>query len=201
VCISQCFIFEFNLRSIKDSAPKEENDRTIVWKQECSWTKKGGLFDSASTRFSTIVHSTSSSWIMISFFKILMAYSSSVPFLSASKTLNWIEPIPSKYNRLHSWIFFRKSKLTLPKLPLPSTVKKLKSLALTISLLPILCGTSLSCAACAFFVTEAFYVKSTNSPYINHSRFGTFISWDTKRCLTNSIQNSQLLSRERIARR
>ncbi|KYN19936.1 hypothetical protein ALC57_07705, partial [Trachymyrmex cornetzi] len=57
-------------------------------KQECNCTKKGGLLESASTRFSTIVHSTSSSCIMMSFFKIFMAYSSSVPFLSASKTLN-----------------------------------------------------------------------------------------------------------------
>lgn len=59
---------------------------TIVWKQEWSWTKNGGLFDRASTRFSTMVHSTSSSCMMMSFFKIFIAYSSSVPFLSANIT-------------------------------------------------------------------------------------------------------------------
>ena len=35
---------------------------TIVWKQEWSWTRNGGLSAIASTRFSTIVHSMSSSW-------------------------------------------------------------------------------------------------------------------------------------------
>ena len=35
---------------------------TMVWKQEWSWTRKGGLSAMARTRFSTIVQSTSSSW-------------------------------------------------------------------------------------------------------------------------------------------
>lgn len=48
--------------------------------------RKGGFPGSASTRFSTIVHSTSSSWITTSFFRILTAYSSSVPFRSESMT-------------------------------------------------------------------------------------------------------------------
>lgn len=70
----------------------------MVWKQECNWTKNGGLDDNAKTRFSTIVHSTSSSWIIISFFRILIAYSSSVPFLSASRTWNKCIQIKIKYN-------------------------------------------------------------------------------------------------------
>lgn len=37
---------------------------TIVWKQEWRVTKNGGLSGSASTRFSVIVHSTSSSWMI-----------------------------------------------------------------------------------------------------------------------------------------
>ena len=53
--------------------------RTMVWKQEWSCTRKGGLAASASTRFSIMVHSTSSSCMMMSFFRILMAYNSSVP--------------------------------------------------------------------------------------------------------------------------
>ena len=60
--------------------------RTIVWKQECSCTRKGGLLDMARTRFSIIVHSTSSSWMITSFFRILMAYNSSVPLRSDSTT-------------------------------------------------------------------------------------------------------------------
>jgi len=59
---------------------------TLVWKQECSWVRKLGLLDSARTRFSIIVHSTSSSWTMTSFFKTLTANIWSVPFSSASRT-------------------------------------------------------------------------------------------------------------------
>ena len=59
---------------------------TMVWKQECSWVRKGGFPGRASTRFSTIVHSTSSSWMTTSFFRIFTAYSSSVPFRSESMT-------------------------------------------------------------------------------------------------------------------
>lgn len=59
---------------------------TMVWKQECSCTRNGGLLERAKTRFSIMVHSTSSSWIMTSFFRILMAYSSSVPLRSANIT-------------------------------------------------------------------------------------------------------------------
>lgn len=59
---------------------------TTVWKQECSCVRNGGLSSKASTRFSTMVHSTSSSWITTSFFRILTAYSSSVPFRSESMT-------------------------------------------------------------------------------------------------------------------
>jgi len=59
---------------------------TIVWKQECNWTRKGGFSPSARTRFSIMVHSTSSSWMITSFLSILMAYNSSLPLRSASKT-------------------------------------------------------------------------------------------------------------------
>ena len=48
--------------------------------------RKGGFPERARTLFSTMVHSTSSSWITTSFFKILIAYNSSAPFRSASIT-------------------------------------------------------------------------------------------------------------------
>lgn len=60
--------------------------RTTVWKQEWSCVRKGGLSCKARTLFSTMVHSTSSSWITTSFFNILTAYSSSESFRSASIT-------------------------------------------------------------------------------------------------------------------
>uniref|UniRef100_A0A6B0UCM5 Putative secreted protein n=1 Tax=Ixodes ricinus TaxID=34613 RepID=A0A6B0UCM5_IXORI len=63
-----------------------------------------------------MAQSTSSSWMMMSFLRILMAYNSSVPLRSASSTL--------------------------PKLPLPSTMRKWKSEARITSCLPMLCGTS-----------------------------------------------------------
>lgn len=59
---------------------------TTVWKHECSCVRKGGLSCCARTLFSTMVHSTSSSWITTSFFRIFIAYSSSVAFISASMT-------------------------------------------------------------------------------------------------------------------
>ncbi len=58
----------------------------MVWKVECSCVKNGGFPDSANTLFSTMVHSTSSSWITTSFFRIFTAYKSSVPLRSASIT-------------------------------------------------------------------------------------------------------------------
>ena len=129
--------------------------RSMVWKQECSCTKNGGLLDNAKTRFSTIVHSTSSSCIMMSFFKILMAYSSSVPFLSANITLNTTPVMYMTRSKrtcicrfinyyLFKYLCIWNERLTFPKLPLPSTIRKWKSLALIKSLLPMLCGTSLS---------------------------------------------------------
>lgn len=45
---------------------------------------------------------------------------------------------------------------TLPKLPLPKTIKKLKSDALITSFFDILCGTSLSVITGAFFVIDVF---------------------------------------------
>ena len=61
---------------------------TTVWKHEWRWTRKGGFPDRASTLFSTMVHSTSSSWMIMSFLRILIAYNSSEPFLSANIT--WV---------------------------------------------------------------------------------------------------------------
>jgi len=47
--------------------------------------------------------------------------------------------------------------LTFPKLPLPSTMRKLKSEARITSFLPMLCGTSLSDTSGGFFVIDVFY--------------------------------------------
>ena len=47
--------------------------------------------------------------------------------------------------------------LTFPKLPLPSTMRKLKSEARITSFLPMLCGTSLSDTSSGFFVIDVFY--------------------------------------------
>ena len=66
---------------------------TMVWKQECRATRKGGFPAMASTRFSIMVHSTSSSWMITSFLRILIAYSSSVPFRSANTT--WTRTLKS----------------------------------------------------------------------------------------------------------
>lgn len=46
--------------------------------------------------------------------------------------------------------------LTFPKLPLPSTMRKLKSDARMTSFFPMLCGTSLSDISGAFFVIDVF---------------------------------------------
>ena len=43
----------------------ESYEITMVWKQECNWTKKGGFCDNARTRFSTMAQSMSSSWIIV----------------------------------------------------------------------------------------------------------------------------------------
>lgn len=59
---------------------------TIVWKQECKYTRNGGFLGSASTRFSAMVHSTSSSWTTTSFFKIFTANTSFVILCSARTT-------------------------------------------------------------------------------------------------------------------
>uniref|UniRef100_A0A2M3ZPQ3 Putative secreted peptide n=1 Tax=Anopheles braziliensis TaxID=58242 RepID=A0A2M3ZPQ3_9DIPT len=70
--------------------------------------------------------------MMMSFFRILIAYSSSVPLRSAS--------------------------ITLPNEPLPSTIRKLKSVARMTSFLVMLCGTSLSPIIGIFFVMEVFLI-------------------------------------------
>ena len=109
---------------------------TVVWKHECIWTRNGGFWARARTRFSTIVHSTSSSCIMMSFFNILMAYNSSVPFLSAS--------------------------ITFPKEPFPNTIKKLKSVARIRSLPFIFAGTIGSCLTADFWLSVGGYIKQNN---------------------------------------
>ena len=111
-------------------------DLTTDWKQEWSLTRKGGFPDRASTLFSTIVHSTSSSchyypqirsysscftWIMMSFFRIFTANSSSDPFLSASNTfLKWFEITMGEQ-------IIRFFSRTFPKDPFPKTIRKLNS--------------------------------------------------------------------------
>lgn len=112
---------------------------TMVWKQECSCVRKGGFPARASTLFSTMVHSTSSSWITTSFFRILMAYSSSVPFLSASITwkVSTRVPVGVSAHWFVNWSL-KMARLTLPKLPFPKTMIKLKSESLTRSWLPLL---------------------------------------------------------------
>lgn len=62
---------------------------TIVWKQEWRVTKNGDLSGKAKTLFSVMVHSTSSSCTMISFFKILMANNSLVTLCSPKSTWNY----------------------------------------------------------------------------------------------------------------
>lgn len=54
----------WNIRSPPLMYSMTKYSRSIVWKHECSWTRNGGLWERASTRFSTIAHSTSSSWSM-----------------------------------------------------------------------------------------------------------------------------------------
>lgn len=83
-----CFLC-LSIKNNRDIGLRLKFLHTTVWKQEWSAVRKGGLSLWAKTLFSTIVHSTSSSWITTSFFRILMAYSSSVDFISASITCGW----------------------------------------------------------------------------------------------------------------
>lgn len=53
-------------------------------------------------------------------------------------------------------VYFFNFKLTLPKLPFPRTIRKLKSEARMTSFLPMLWGTSLSAVTGAFLVIEVF---------------------------------------------
>ena len=126
-----------NLYSAYSYVWKQGYKITVVWKHECIWTRNGGFWARARTRFSTIVHSTSSSCIMMSFFNILMAYNSSVPFLSAS--------------------------ITFPKEPFPNTIKKLKSVARIRSLPFIFAGTIGSCLTADFWLSVGGYKKQNNS--------------------------------------
>ena len=64
---------------------------SLVWKQEWRPVRKGGFFCIANTFRSFRVHSTSSSWMIKSFFKLLMAYTSRVPLCSARNTCAWRE--------------------------------------------------------------------------------------------------------------
>lgn len=106
--------------------------------------RKGGLSLRAKTLFSTIVHSTSSSWITTSFFRIFIAYSSSVDFISASITCNGGETPRAKAtirqrlkkNQANEKAQEHLFSLTLPKLPFPSRARKLKSLSRTRSIFP-----------------------------------------------------------------
>ena len=80
---------------------KIKDNFTLVWKHECKEVKNGWLADNAKMRFSVMVHSTSSSWMMTSFLRTLMAKTSSVSLFSAN--------------------------ITLPKEPLPKTLRNRKS--------------------------------------------------------------------------
>ena len=138
----------------------------MVWKHECSWVRKGGFPDRARTLFSTMVHSTSSSWITTSFFKIFMAYNSSVPFLSANITWRdsakgnkWASNLAvmlfsSHWFTAFLWKYFSSTWLTLPKLPLPRTMMKLKSESLMRSWFPLL----------SYFKTEEEEEESVGFP-------------------------------------
>ena len=75
-----------SLKTARQSQSTSWNAQTCVWKLQNNSTRNGGLLANARTRFSAIVHATSSSCKTTSFLRIFMAYSSSVPFLSASKT-------------------------------------------------------------------------------------------------------------------
>jgi len=97
---------------------------TIVWKHEWRLTRNGGFSGSASTRFSVIVHSTSSSCMITSFFNIFIANSSFVVLCSPSKTLNKNNSDQMSNNTVQH---------TFPNDPLPSTVRNVKSDALITS--------------------------------------------------------------------
>ncbi|TNN42851.1 hypothetical protein EYF80_046964 [Liparis tanakae] len=101
MCPSESSITLSNFRSLRTNTDglniPEDSDFSVticylrienaeVWKHECRYVRKGGLSCWARTLFSTMVHSTSSSWITTSFFRIFIAYSSSVAFISASMT-------------------------------------------------------------------------------------------------------------------
>ena len=80
---------------------KYNTNLSFVWKHECSDVKNGWFADKARIRFSVIVHSTSSSWIITSFLRTLMAKISFESTFSAN--------------------------MTFPKEPFPRTLRNLKS--------------------------------------------------------------------------
>lgn len=74
---------------------------------------------------------------------------------------------------------------TLPKDPLPSTIRKLKSVALIISFLPMLWGTSLSCMIDGFFVIEAFWKELLDkqlSVLSTHCSYLPFVGFSVRIC-------------------
>lgn len=74
-------------RNIRTSGRRNRSKTgTIVWKHEWRATRNGDLFGSASTRFSVMIHSTSSSCTITSFFKILTANNSFVSLCCPSNT-------------------------------------------------------------------------------------------------------------------
>lgn len=73
---SQCSFVHFTssvFSSKKRVLSNEKSLLTAVWKLEWSAVRYGWPADRANTRLSIIVHSTSSSWRTVSFFKIFMA--------------------------------------------------------------------------------------------------------------------------------
>ena len=97
-----------NIKSPPPTYSITKYTRVSVWKQECKLRRKGCRSRATvkNTRFSDRVLSISSFSIINSFFSTLIAYKTPVCFSSAS--------------------------ITLPKLPLPSTARKLKSSSVTL---------------------------------------------------------------------
>lgn len=87
---SQSMIYPWNYQSLKSSdfhgIKREIAVLTEVWKQEWRAVRNGCFAERAKIRFSVMVQSTSSSWMMTSFLRTLMAKICPVIFCSAINT-------------------------------------------------------------------------------------------------------------------
>lgn len=78
--------------------------RTFVWKHECNAVRNGCLADSASMRRSVIVHSTSSSSMIMCFFSTFTANSSFVDLCSPSSTYKQAVHLSKSFTApCHQW--------------------------------------------------------------------------------------------------